>query len=222
MLVGGGFLHQLAAPGLRWMSVNVALAVAPIALATVLFVVRGRGPVWWLGAGVFLLLLPNTPYILTDVIHLRASVAAARAAGASGIGMVATFGALFALGILGYTYVFALIVADLRRRRRPHFIWPVVIATNLACALGVWLGRVQRLNSWDAADPVTMAGALREAITPRAAAAIALVFVVVGATSLLLFGLTNRAARRVGRVADRCPARDGASPRAICSRRPWR
>ena len=133
VLIAGGLLHHAAVPRLEWMNVNVALAVAPIALATVLFCVQRRGPIWWAGVGVFILLLPNTPYILTDVIHLQESVASARRAGGSGIGMGLTFVALFTLGILGYTYVVALIVADLRRHGRMRFIWPVLLIVNAAC-----------------------------------------------------------------------------------------
>jgi uncharacterized membrane protein len=199
VLISGGLLHHASVPRLAWMNVNVALAVAPVALATLLFVVQRRGLLWWLGMVVFVVLLPNTPYILTDVIHLRESVAQARAAGGSGIGMAATFAALFALGILGYTYVFALIVADLRRQRRQRFIWPVVVIVNMACAIGVWFGRVPRLNSWDAARPRLMADAVRRATNPRAAVAIAGVFIVVGVASLVIFRLTDRAARRLRR-----------------------
>jgi uncharacterized membrane protein len=197
VLIGGGLLHHVAVPHLEWMNVNVALAVAPVGLATVLFIVRRRGVLWWLGMAVFVVLLPNTPYILTDVIHLRASVASARAAGGIGIGMAATFAALFALGILGYTYVFALVVADLRRHGRQRLIWPVVVTINMACAIGVWLGRVPRLNSWDAAHPRLMADSVRRATNPQAAIAIGGVFIVVGAAAFIIFHLTDRAARRL-------------------------
>lgn len=199
VLIGGGLVHHAAVPRQEWMNVNVALAVAPVALATVLFTVQRRGLLWWLGVGLFVVLLPNTPYILTDVIHLRGSVASARAAGASGIGMATTFAALFALGILGYTYVFALLVADLRRRGRQRLTWPVVVTINMACAFGVWLGRVPHLNSWDAAHPRLMAEAVRRSTSPRAAIAIVGVFIVVGAASLLIFHVTDRAARRLRR-----------------------
>jgi uncharacterized membrane protein len=195
VLVAGGVLHHAAVPRLHWMNVNVTLAVAPIVLATILFCIQRRGPLWWVGAVAFILLLPNTPYILTDVIHLQASVASARAAGGSGIGMGLTFAALFALGILGYTYVVALIVADLRRHRHMRFIWPVLLIVNAACAFGVWLGRVPRLNSWDAIRPRRVLEAVSGATNPRAAVAIAFVFVVVGVASLVIFRLTERVTR---------------------------
>jgi uncharacterized membrane protein len=76
-------------------------------------------------------------------------------------------------------------------------LWPVVVTINLACAVGIWMGRVSRLNSWDAAHPHKLADAVREATNLRAAVAIAGVFVVVGVTSLVIFHLTDRAARRL-------------------------
>ena len=195
MLIAGGVLHHAAVPRLQWMNVNVALAVAPIALATILFCIQRRGLLWWFGAAVFILLLPNTPYILTDVIHLRGQrgVGSGRAGG-SGIGMAATFAALFALGILGYTYVVALIVADLRRHRHMRFIWPVLRDhQRWPAPFGVWLGRVPRLNSWDAVRPHRVRrGGQASATNPRAAVAIAVVFVVVGVASLVIFRLTER------------------------------
>jgi uncharacterized membrane protein len=145
-----------------------------------------------------LLLLPNAPYVLTDVVHLPDSIAAARAAGGSGAAMLATYLTLFAVGIIGYSYVLALVVVDLRRRRRDRLIRPVLLGINAACAVGVWLGRVHRLNSWDAAHPGKLGGALIGMAHPGAGAALVLVFVVVGGTALVLLRLSDGAARRLG------------------------
>jgi uncharacterized membrane protein len=196
-LVVGGALHHVAGRD-AWMDVNVALAVGPVVLATVLFWARRRRPVWWVGAGLLVLLLPNTPYVLTDVVHLPTSVTAARAAGGSGAAMTATYLALFAVGIIGYTYVLALVVVDLRRNHRNRLIRPVLFGINAACAVGVWLGRVPRLNSWDAAHPWRVVRALVGMAHPGAGAAILFVFVVVGSTALALLRVTDGAARRLG------------------------
>ncbi len=196
-LLVGGVLHRLAQRD-GWMSFNVGLAVAPVALAVLLFFVRRRGGLWWIGVATFLLLLPNTPYLLTDVVHLHDSVAGARGAGGSGATTAAAYLALFAVGVIGYAFVLALIVADLRRQGRRRLIPAVLLAVNAACAVGVWLGRVQRLNSWDAASPGKVTKALVGAADPRAGAAILLVFVVVGAAALSLLVVADRAARHVG------------------------
>jgi uncharacterized membrane protein len=200
LAVGGAFRHLSG--GAPWMVTNVGLAVGPVVLSTVLFRARRRRVLWWVGAGMLLLLLPNAPYVLTDVVHLPDDIAAARAAGGSGATMLATYLTLFAVGIIGYTFVLALVAVDLRRQRRDRLIRPVLLGINAACAVGVWLGRVHRLNSWDAADPGKLLGALVGMANPVAGAALVLVFAVVGGTALALLRITDSAARRLGPRSD--------------------
>ena len=194
-LVAGAVLHHLAGRPAAWMSVNVALALAPVILASVLCTIHRRGPAWWIGVGVLVLLLPNAPYLLTDVIHARADLVKAWTAGETGVAMVGTYVALFVVGIVGYTYVLALVVADLKRHGRARLVRPILAALNAACAVGVWLGRVTRLNSWDASDPRLVAAALARAVDPRAITAIAFVALVVGTAAVALLRLADRAAR---------------------------
>ena len=60
-----------------WMAWNLTLALVAVALAVWLFrVERPRTVGWWVGFGAFALFLPNAPYVLTDLIHLRWSVEA--------------------------------------------------------------------------------------------------------------------------------------------------
>src|SRR5687767_11795195 len=64
-----------------WMAWNLVLALIPLWLASRLFrrptaAAVGR-PAWWLGVGAFFAFLPNAPYVLTDLIHLDASLSLA-------------------------------------------------------------------------------------------------------------------------------------------------
>ncbi len=197
-VAGGAIAHGLAGPPAAWMTFNMVLAMAPVALATILFATRRRGKTWWMGVLALLLFLPNTPYVLTDVIHVRGDLAQAHMIGTSVTALVASYLCLFAIGIIGYSYVLALVVAELRRQGHARLARPVLAATHAACAVGVWLGRVRRLNSWDAAHPREIAAALTRAADLRALAAIGLVFVVVGATSVVLLRLAVIVARPLG------------------------
>jgi uncharacterized membrane protein len=51
---------------------NSLLALVPLALALVVFRRGARtGTFWWrAGVAIFVVMLPNAPYVLTDVIHL--------------------------------------------------------------------------------------------------------------------------------------------------------
>src|SRR5262245_2969471 len=58
-----------------WMGWNTLLAWVPVVLAWGLF--RGgadrsvsRSPLWWAGLVLFVLFLPNAPYVVTDLFHL--------------------------------------------------------------------------------------------------------------------------------------------------------
>jgi uncharacterized membrane protein len=193
----GSVANHFAGPPTAWMSANVVLATIPVVLATGLGAVRRRGLMWFAGVILLLLALPNTPYLLTDVIHAQANLAHARTSGGSIAAMVTSYVALMTIGIVGYTYVLALVVADLRRQGRTRFANPLLAATNAACAVGIWLGRVTRLSSWDAARPKLVATALGRAVQPGALAAIIVTFVFVGAASIVLLRVAHTIACRL-------------------------
>lgn len=91
----------------------------------------------------WLLFLPNAPYILTDLVHLNPD-------GSRlywyDLGMVLSCAGTGLL--LGYASLFD--VHELFERRfGERFGWSVAVVALLASGYGVYLGRVQRWNSWD-------------------------------------------------------------------------
>src|SRR4029453_16226898 len=81
-MVAMGHAHSLLGPLAEvvvrnrfWMLWNLILAAVPLLLAVPLFRHPGRrGPGGWLGLGVVVLFLPNAPYVVTDLVHLRGDV----------------------------------------------------------------------------------------------------------------------------------------------------
>lgn len=128
--------------GLVW---NLFLAVVPLlwSAAFQAATVRRR-PVL---AGVFfflwLLFLPNAPYLLTDVLHLKPGADVplwyllATLLSCAGTGVL--------LGYFSLLTVHAMVEKKYGRRAG----WTVAVCSLLLCGFGIDLGRFLRLNSWD-------------------------------------------------------------------------
>jgi uncharacterized membrane protein len=146
-------LLEVGADNGRWMAWNLALAVIPAGLAVAVF--RHRGPrtaLWWTAAALCALFLPNAPYVVTDLVHLREDVLGAGTDMAVITAVLPTYAAFIAAGFLAY----GLAVGEMGRylSRIGLGLWrgPAEVETHAVCAVGVVLGRVARINSW---EPVT-------------------------------------------------------------------
>jgi uncharacterized membrane protein len=92
---------------------------------------------------VWLLFLPNAPYVLTDLVHLQAStpllywfdMALLLSCGAVGL-------------VLGYFSMFD-VHQIVERRFGARIAWATASAALLLSGFGIYLGRVLRWNSWD-------------------------------------------------------------------------
>ncbi|HET6874278.1 MAG TPA: DUF1361 domain-containing protein, partial [Acidimicrobiales bacterium] len=155
---------------LPWMGVNFVLAVLPVIGAYALHRWwRRMGPLRWPLLGMVALLLPNAPYVVTDLIHVRESIRWAPNRSAVYAGIVPLFSVLIATGVLGYAYTLHLMRKHMRlagwsRRRRVV----AEVGVSVFCAVGVALGRISRLNSWDVFRPDRLVHGLhRVSLDPR-------------------------------------------------------
>lgn len=123
---------------------NLFLAWVPLLLALVLADQHPRNRVLWCGVvGVWLLFLPNAPYVLTDVLHLRWVVSVPSWRFTIQILTLAVTGLL--LGMVSLQ----LVHAEFRRRwGRTRAWWAIGTAIGLA-SFGVSIGRFGRWNTWD-------------------------------------------------------------------------
>lgn len=134
ILYSGNTLYSF----LAW---NLFLAWLPFLLAWLVFskprLALVLGPLW-------LLFLPNAPYIMTDLIHLRWST----------VGVPVWYDALmiFAFSLTGLLLglVSVYLMQSVVERRLGSWIgWLFVVATLLLSSFGIYVGRFLRWNSWD-------------------------------------------------------------------------
>lgn len=176
-------------PHRRWMAWNLLLAFVPAALALGLFALpHRRSPGWWLGVAAFVVTLPNAPYVVTDLVHLRHSVAVAGTDGRV-LGVVLPLYAGFILaGYLAYLLCTELVAREVRAVRPGTPRWLVEAVLHVTCTVGILVGRIARLNSWDTVtDPANTLEHTFETLTWRwAPAAFVLVLAAVWATHLVV------------------------------------
>ncbi len=135
----------------EWIAWNLFLASIPLAISFYLFRSSStrRSPLWWVGLAVYIAFLPNAPYVLTDIIHLvEATWATPSLWKVTFFYIPIHLGAIF---LAFEAYVVSLINQSsyLRRIGLKQYIFRAEILTHILCAVGIYLGRFLRLNSWD-------------------------------------------------------------------------
>ncbi len=126
---------------------NLFLAWVPLILTGVLLrLLRKR--LWsnWLPALVtfaWLIMLPNTFYMISDFIHIKEL---SRADLLFGVVMFTSF--VFTAALIGFSSLY-MVHAELRRRLGSHLSHTLVGIILLACSFAIYLGRDLRWNSWD-------------------------------------------------------------------------
>ena len=135
----------------HWMAWNLVLAFIPALLAIRLFR-EGRRPtpLWWAGVAVFALFLPNAPYVVSDLIHLPGQVATAPTRSSVLFGFLPSYAVFISAGVLAYAYCLRRLRVWLGARSADPGWVAMEMAIHLVSAIGVLIGRVARLNSWDA------------------------------------------------------------------------
>jgi uncharacterized membrane protein len=154
------------------MGLDLFLALIPFVIALLIFRKKSSIPgiLWWPLLAIMVLFLPNAPYVLTDVIHFVAKV------------RVTPPLPIWAMSLLLVEYFFYFLIGMEcfviplmlwgRTLRRHHWGWltlPLEILMISLSAFGIYLGRIDRLNSWDVVtDPEhLMVQALRDALNPK-------------------------------------------------------
>jgi uncharacterized membrane protein len=128
-----------------------AIALTLLLMGLDIWLLRGRGSRslgWWAGFLVFITFLPNAPYVLTDIIHLIDDIRRNYSAWIITLAIIPQYLLFMVLGF--EAYVLSLIyLGDYLREQgwRKFILWAELTIHGLS-AIGIYLGRFQRFNSW--------------------------------------------------------------------------
>ncbi|MBE9171174.1 DUF1361 domain-containing protein [Pleurocapsales cyanobacterium LEGE 06147] len=166
-----------------WIVWNLFLAFIPLAISFWLFrwSTKSRSFLWWIGFIVYIAFLPNAPYLLTDIIHLIQAIRAGYSAWLITLVFIPLHLSAILLGLEAYVISLLNQGYYLRRQRAGRFvIWSELI-THALCAVGVYLGRFRRFNSWDLVTQLdtVLVNVIDDLTTKRPLFVIAILFVVI-------------------------------------------
>lgn len=172
---------SLAGPRFVFLWWNLALAWVPWGVSA--WLSRPRGPLATGAAGLaWLVFFPNAPYLITDLVHLKARPPVPLSVD---VLMLASFG--LAGLVLGWTSLDVV-----RQRLESRWGRPVALALVTGCVgatgFGVYLGRFLRWNSWDVVtSPSQVLEGARAALVDGHALAFSAAFAALVGAGYLMF-----------------------------------
>jgi uncharacterized membrane protein len=200
-----------------WMTWNLLLGIIPAVLSVGLFAQpRARTAGWWAGVVAFVLFLPNAPYVVTDLVHLGDDIDRAPANSVVLVGVLPTYALFIGIGFLCYLLALEMVLREVRRHRPTAPRWLVDLSVHALCAVGVILGRITRLNSWDTvANPRWTIQRTWSTLTWEGAPPAFLgIFLAIVITTFVVRALATRAWRLASLVVERAPVSGVRGPRA--------
>ncbi|NES87500.1 MAG: DUF1361 domain-containing protein [Moorea sp. SIO2B7] len=177
-----------------WIIWNLFLAFIPLALSFWLFRWRtkSRSLLWWIGLIVFISFLPNAPYLLTDIIHL---IRATREGYSVWI-ITLIFIPLHLFAILSGMEAYVISVMNqghyLKKQGAGKFVVWAELITHALSAIGVYLGRFRRFNSWDLVTQpdILLTDTLNDLTSKRPVVVIVITFIMITVCYWLMKQLT--------------------------------
>ncbi|HEY9694863.1 MAG TPA: DUF1361 domain-containing protein [Oculatellaceae cyanobacterium] len=146
-------LNSLSTTYLAFDAIYLIVVATLILLLMVLDfkLLHGRGSrsiAWWLGFAVFILFLPNAPYVLTDIIHLIDDIRRFSSVWLITLAIIPEYLLFMIVGFESYVLSLIYLGDYLKRHGWGKYLLSVELIVHGLSAIGVYLGRFQRLNSW--------------------------------------------------------------------------
>lgn len=160
---------------------NLFLAFIPLILSILLFrKFQSRSPLWWLGFLIFIAFLPNAPYVLTDSIHIFEFIDRNYPTSIIIGAIVPQYFLFLFAGFEAYVISLMCLRDYLEKQGQKQYIIASELVLHFLCAIGIYLGRFERFNSWDfITQPLTLVKTIfHSLIDPWHIAAIAICFII--------------------------------------------
>ncbi len=146
MQISGNLFNQ-STSRIIW---NLFLAFIPLVLSFYLFRLPAvRNLWWWALLLIFMAFLPNAPYILTDSIHIIELSQSGYPQWAIIFILIPQYILFICLGFEAYVISLVKLEQYLTNFIAPNYLTIVNAIAHGLCIVGVYLGRLERFNSWD-------------------------------------------------------------------------
>lgn len=129
-----------------------AIAITLLLMALDIWVLRQRGVRslrWWGGFLAFIAFLPNAPYVLTDIIHLIDQIRWGYSVWVITLALIPQYLLFMVVGFEAYVLSVINLGYYLKQQGLGQFILVAELIVHGLCAIGIYLGRFIRFNSWD-------------------------------------------------------------------------
>ncbi|NET25329.1 DUF1361 domain-containing protein [Okeania sp. SIO1I7] len=133
---------------------NIEVAIAITLVLIILGICLLRRPqyfslLWWFGLLIFIAFLPNAPYVLTDIIHLYQDIRQSNSVWVLTLAVVPQYLLFMFIGFEAYVLSLINLGYYLHRQGWSNFILGIELIIHCLSAIGIYLGRFKRFNSWD-------------------------------------------------------------------------
>lgn len=129
-----------------------AIGITLALMALDLWVSRQRGVRslrWWGGFFWFIAFLPNAPYVLTDIIHLIEQIKEGNSVWTVTLALIPQYLAFMLVGFGAYVLSVMNLGYYLKQQGWSKFILATEMIIHALSAIGIYLGRFIRFNTWD-------------------------------------------------------------------------
>jgi uncharacterized membrane protein len=153
---------------------------------------HSRSLTWWLGFLIFISFLPNSPYVLTDIIHLIDDIREGYSVWIITLALIPLYLIFMIVGFQAYVLSLMYLGEYMQGQGWGRLILLAEVIIHGLSAIAIYLGRFLRFNSWDIITNThtLINSVMEELIAKRPVLVMVITFVVISALYWLMKWLT--------------------------------